>query len=245
MSDSESGDNSDDRAHPEAHDKQSRQEQEMVVTRPNMLDSQLQKSPEGRRRVHALSGYLGARAANLKTLAELCRSSSRSRPICLDLQLPLRRHVGRLRVGFASPSEQVGSTFSFVPNQLAKSKRRQSLAEHEAVLAVLMEIARRENTTVMALLRQAARALVRKKSDNPALAETLRQVAWQKAPIMPARFKTPAEVARFKRQQREFDQALLDMALASPHAIQQRNSVVPSRRAIRLIDFDQAHAAAV
>src|SRR5215831_8181236 len=107
-----------------------------------------------------------------------------------------------------------------MPNQLAKSKRRQSLAEHEAVLAALTEIAQRENTTVMALLRQAARELVRRKADDPRLAETLRRVVGQKAPQLPARFKTAAQVARFKRQQREFDQALLDMALASSQAIQ-------------------------
>ena len=99
-----------------------------------------------------------------------------------------------------------------MPNQLAKSKRRQSLAEHETVLAALTEIARREDTTVMALLRQAARELVRKKSDDVALAETLQRVVWEKAPRLPTRFKTAAQVARFKRQQREFDQALLDMA---------------------------------
>lgn len=132
-----------------------------------------------------------------------------------------------------------------MPNQLAKSKRRQSLAEHEAVLAVLTEIARREETTVMALLRQAARELVRKKSNDSTLAEALRQIARQRTPQMPMRFKTAAQAARYKRQQREFDQALLDMALASPEAVQQRNSVVSSRRAIRLIDFDQAHAATV
>jgi hypothetical protein len=62
---------------------------------------------------------------------------------------------------------------------------------------------------------------------------------------MPSRFKTAAQVARFKRQQREFDQALLDVGLASSQAIQRRNSVVPTRHAIRLIDFDQSHAAAV
>ncbi len=114
-----------------------------------------------------------------------------------------------------------------MPNQLAQSKRRQSLAEHEAVLAALTEIAREEDTTVMALLRQAARDLVRKKSSDPRLAETLRRAVWQKAPQMPARFKTAAQVARFKRRQREFDQALLHMALASSRSIQQRNSVVP------------------
>lgn len=131
-----------------------------------------------------------------------------------------------------------------MPNQLSKSKRRQSLAEHEAVLAALADIARREDTTVMALLRQATRALVKQKASDPEQAEHLREVIWRRVPRMPARFKTAAQVARFKRAQREFDQVLLDLELASPPAIQARNSLVPSRQAIRLIDFDRAHAAA-
>ncbi len=129
-----------------------------------------------------------------------------------------------------------------MPNQLSKSKRRQSLAEHAAVLAALAEIARREDTTVMALLRQATRELVKKKSTDPIQAERLRQVVWQKAPRMPSRFKTAAQLARFKRTQREFDQVLLDLALASPQAIQQRNSIASPQRAVRMINFDFAHA---
>lgn len=129
-----------------------------------------------------------------------------------------------------------------MPNQLAKSKRRQSLAEHEAILALLAEIARRENTTIMALLRQATRELVKRRVAEPAEAENLRPIVWARAPRMPARFKSAAQVARFKRAQREFDQILIDLQLASPAIIQQRNSVVPSHQAIRLIDFDQAHA---
>lgn len=132
-----------------------------------------------------------------------------------------------------------------MPNQLSKSKRRQSLAEHEGVLAALAEIARAEDTTVTALLREAARDLVKRKANDPAHLERLRQAAWTKAPKMPAHFKTAGQVARFKRSQREFDQVLLDLALASPQAIQQRNSVVSPRRGIRMIDFDQAHATAV
>jgi len=131
-----------------------------------------------------------------------------------------------------------------MPNQLSKSKRRQSLAEHEAVLTVLAEIARSEETTVMALLREATCDLVKRKVNESTQSERLRQLVWQKAPKMPTHFKTAAQVARFKRAQREFDQVLLDLGLASPQAIQQRNSVVPSRRIVRLIDFDQAHAAA-
>jgi len=131
-----------------------------------------------------------------------------------------------------------------MPNQLAKSKRRQSLAEHEAVLAALAEIARREGTTVMALLREAARDLVKRRASVPGQTEALRALVWRMAPRMPARFRTPAQVARFKRAQREFDQVVLDLQLATPVAIQNRNSLVSSGRAVRLIDFDRAHAAA-
>jgi hypothetical protein len=131
-----------------------------------------------------------------------------------------------------------------MPNQLSKSKRRQSLAEHEAVLTALAEIARSEDTSVMALLREATRDFVKRKVNESTQTKRLRQLVWQKAPKMPAHFKTAAQVARFKRAQREFDQVLLDLDLASPDTIQQRNSVAPSRRVIRLIDFDQAHAAA-
>jgi hypothetical protein len=131
-----------------------------------------------------------------------------------------------------------------MPNQLSPSKRRQSLAEHAAVLAALAEIARREQTTVMALLRQATRALVKQKARDPAQAGALREVIWRRAPRMPARFKTAAQVARFKRAQREFDQVLLDLDLAAPRTIQERNSIVLSRQTVRFIDFDRAHAAA-
>jgi hypothetical protein len=131
-----------------------------------------------------------------------------------------------------------------MPNQLAKSKRRQSLAEHEVVLASLAEIARRESTTVMALLREAARNVVRQRSGIPAQALALRSLAARLTPQMPARFKTPAQVARFKRLQRDFDQVILDLRLAAPLAIQDRNSLVRSNQAVRLIDFDRAHAIA-
>ena len=73
-----------------------------------------------------------------------------------------------------------------MPNQLAKSKRRQSLAEHEAVLAALAEIARREGTTVMALLREAARDLVRRRAAMPGQTEALGSLVWRMAPRMNA-----------------------------------------------------------
>jgi len=131
-----------------------------------------------------------------------------------------------------------------MPNQLARFKRRQSLAEHEVVLAALAAIARRESTTVMALLREAARTVVKTRTEVPAQAEALRTIVWELAPRMPVRFKSAAQVARFKRAQREFDQVVLDLNIAAPAVIQARNSLVPSRGVVRLIDFDRAHAIA-
>jgi hypothetical protein len=130
-----------------------------------------------------------------------------------------------------------------MPNQLAQSKRRQSLAEHAAVLAALSTIARWEHTTVMALLREAARDAVRKRVALPAHAAELRAMIAPMAPRMPPRFKTAAQLARFKRAQREFDRVVLDLQLATPQEVQARNSVVPVHQRVRLIDFDQAHAA--
>lgn len=129
-----------------------------------------------------------------------------------------------------------------MPNQLSSFKRRQSLAEHEAVLAALAVVARRERTSVMALLREAAREAVRSRTEDPVLARELRAEVSKFAPSAPARFKSPAKLARFKRAQREFDRTLLDLNLASAAAIQERNSVATAGAPAELIDFAGAHA---
>ena len=60
---------------------------------------------------------------------------------------------------------------------------------------------------------------------------------------MPVHFKTATQVSRFKRSQREFDQVLLDLELATPQIIQQRNSLVSTRKSIRLTDLIKPHEA--
>ncbi|HVU18507.1 MAG TPA: hypothetical protein VHD32_16510 [Candidatus Didemnitutus sp.] len=127
-----------------------------------------------------------------------------------------------------------------MPNQLSESKRRQSLAEHTAVLAALAQIAKSENTTVMALMRDAVRAIVRTRVQSSVQVEALRTVVWQQAPVMPAKIKTPAQLARFKRAQRAFDQVIIDLQLATPDEVQARNSIT-LRRPV-LLNFDEARA---
>lgn len=129
-----------------------------------------------------------------------------------------------------------------MPNQLAQSKRRASLAEHEAVLAALATIARHERTTVMDLLREGARQVVR--SRTPAKNASLLKTVLACAPKAPARFKNAAHVARFKRAQREFDVVMQELNLVSAAKIQQRNSLVDSARTrIRVLAFEDAPAA--
>ena len=129
-----------------------------------------------------------------------------------------------------------------MPNQLASTKRRRSLAEHEAVLAALAEIARLEGATVMALLRQAVRDTVRAHAADPAQAARLRSAVMACRPEPQERFASAAQLTRFKRAQREFDDVLLDLQLASPGALQNRNSIIASHCKIRILELEQNHA---
>jgi hypothetical protein len=141
----------------------------------------------------------------------------------------------------AAFGNKVDSTF--MPNQLSSSKRRQSLAEHEVVLGALSALAQMRKTTAMDLLRRSTREYLHRAATDPKVAIELRAIAISRAPRVPLKFKTAAQVARFKRRQREYDRALLDLGLASPTAIQERNSIVGVNSSIRLINFGQSHAA--
>jgi hypothetical protein len=129
-----------------------------------------------------------------------------------------------------------------MPNQLSTSKRRQSLAEHKAVLAAVATISRIEGTSVMETLRTAVREHVRKRAAEPRHLSELKSTVWKLAPQISETARTSAKVARFKREQREFDRVLLDLNLANPQEIEARNSIVHPTFPIRMIDFAQAHA---
>ena len=128
-----------------------------------------------------------------------------------------------------------------MPNQLASSKRRQSLAESTVVLDALAAIARAEKTTVSDLVRHAMRETVRQRSSNPKLAPRLQRLAESLAPQPPARFRSAAQLARYKRAQREHDRLLLDLGLAQAADVQARNSLTPSPQSVRVLNFATAH----
>lgn len=128
-----------------------------------------------------------------------------------------------------------------MPNQLSRTKRRQSIAEHRAVLATVEMISSRENRTVVDVLREAIRELIKRRAEDPSLAELLRSEVWKLAPRVPPKMRTSAQVSRFKREQREFDQVILDLNLAAPMEIEARNSIARPDQPIRLIGFGNAY----
>ncbi len=129
-----------------------------------------------------------------------------------------------------------------MPNQLSSTKDRKSVTEHEAVLAALESIARREGTTTMSLMRQAMREAVRKRTDDSSNGKWLRSIVMRFAPKPPQTFATAAQLARFKRSQREFDQVLLDLNLDSNEGMESKNSIVSPKCKLRVFELEQSNA---
>ena len=125
-----------------------------------------------------------------------------------------------------------------MPNQLAKNKRRKSIAEHEAVLAALEEVARIEGTTSMALMREAIRDTIRKHTSKNLQTNRLRKAVMSCAPKPDRHFSSPTQLSRFKRSQREFDQILLDLHLADPETVEKRNSIISPASRIRVLELE-------
>lgn len=129
-----------------------------------------------------------------------------------------------------------------MPNQLSSTKDRKSVTEHEAILIALESIAQREGTTTMALMRQAMREAVRKRVADSSKGKWLRSIVMRFAPKPPKIFVTAAQLARFKRSQREFDQVLLDLNLVSPEGMESLNSIVSPKCKLRVFELEKSNA---
>jgi hypothetical protein len=129
-----------------------------------------------------------------------------------------------------------------MPNQLASSKKRTTLADHAAVLAALAEIARRNRTTVSDLLRAGARKVIREHLVTPATVREVSRIVHEHSPKMPKQFKNARAVSQFKIRQREFDALMVDLQISAPAEIQRRNSVVRHPSDLRVVEFSEPNA---
>jgi|GEM_PF-2335974 len=89
-----------------------------------------------------------------------------------------------------------------MPNQLSQTKKRKTVAENAAVLALLDHIAEVEGTTSTDLLRSAARDIVRQYVERDTLRKDMERIFQSYQPILPrvCSFCLPKVIA-FKTQQ--------------------------------------------
>lgn len=112
-----------------------------------------------------------------------------------------------------------------MPNQLAKSKKRKTVAEHAAVLAMLDLIAEKELTTSTELIREAARSVIRRYTQVTGGVGELVEAFETFAPKLPADICKPKDLARFKIECREYDELALDLGLRLASDVQEENSI--------------------
>lgn len=110
----------------------------------------------------------------------------------------------------------------------------------DAALRARTAIARVEKTTVSDLIRHGMRDTVRQRAANPKLAPRLQRLAENLAPLPPLRFRSAAQLARYKRAQREHDRLLLELGLAQTADVQARNSLTRSPQSVGVPNFATA-----
>ena len=87
-------------------------------------------------------------------------------------------------------------------------------------------------------MRQAVRETIKKYADNNSNRKRLRSIVMRFAPELPLRFDSHVQIMRFKRQQREFDQVILDLNLADSKAIEERNSIISPCCKLRILELE-------
>jgi hypothetical protein len=129
-----------------------------------------------------------------------------------------------------------------MPNKLSDVKMRKTLTEYKAVLAVVEKIAQEKNMSTMEFMREGIRNEIRKYAANQHKNEAISNILKNFEPILEHKCSSPAELAKFKRKQRDFDSLMLDLKLKTPNNIEDTNSVVPPSAQIKVLEFGEHHA---
>jgi len=112
-----------------------------------------------------------------------------------------------------------------MPNQLARSKKRKTVAEHSAVLEMLELVAEKESKTSSELLREAARSIIRRHARSRDSMVDLLKAFEAFAPRLPADVREPRDLARYKMECREYDLLALELGLKQVSDVQEVNSI--------------------
>lgn len=122
-----------------------------------------------------------------------------------------------------------------MPNQLASTKKRKTVAEHAAVLAMLEHVAKASGITSTDLIRDAARDVIRRRAVETDLAIDLYQLWQDHTPQPPKAPQSPTRLARYKQALRAHDTLALELGLLDPSQVQAKNSLHKSHQRPALI----------
>ena len=129
-----------------------------------------------------------------------------------------------------------------MPNKLSDEKMRKTLTEHKAVIAMLEKVAADKNTTIMNLMRDGIRSEIRRYAADEAKRLKIYGIAKMFEPTINKESLSPADLARFKRKQRDFDSLLMELNLETPERMEEMNSIVSPTTPIRIREFSGDHA---
>ena len=124
-----------------------------------------------------------------------------------------------------------------MPNKLSDTKMRKTLTEHKVVIAVLEKIAEEKNMTLMDLMREGIRNEIRKYAANLLTHQEISDLLKKFEPKINNKLSSPADITKFKREQRDFDSLLMELKLATPDYIEEKNSVISPTTQIQVMEF--------
>ncbi len=125
-----------------------------------------------------------------------------------------------------------------MPNQLSDTKVRKSITEYKIVIDILNKIAKEENRTFMDLIRDSIRTKIKEHITHFSNPNELQDIINKWTPVAPKEIKTAADLSKFKKEQRKFDEILLELDLLTPQKVAEKNSFIPVDKKIRILEFE-------
>jgi len=114
-----------------------------------------------------------------------------------------------------------------------------TLTEHKAVIAALEKIAQEKNLSIRDMMQEGIRNEIRKYAENESVRKEILNILKDFEPKLKEEITSPTELAKFKREQRNFDNLMLNLKLETPDHIEENNSVVPPSAKIRVLEFGE------
>ena len=129
-----------------------------------------------------------------------------------------------------------------MPNKLSDTKMRKTLTEYKLVIALLEKIAGKKNMTLMDLMRTGIRNEIRRYASNELSRLQISEILKEFEPQIDPNLSSPTDIVKFKKQQRDFDNLIMELKLETADRIEAKNSIVSPATQIQVMEFSEHYA---